>query len=74
VVVINTLNGLQIFDLPFVLTNGGPVNRTNTMVMYMYDTAFNFLRMGRATALAVVLFGIIFLITMIQLRLLRDDS
>jgi ABC-type sugar transport system permease subunit len=74
VVVINTLNGLQIFDLPFVLTNGGPVNSTNTMVMYMYDTAFNFLRMGRATAMAVVLFGIIFVITMIQLRLLRDDT
>lgn len=74
VVVINTLNALQVFDLPFVLTNGGPVNRTNTMVMYMYDTAFSFLRMGRATALAVVLFGIIFFITMIQLRLLRDDE
>lgn len=74
VVVINTLNALQTFDLPFVLTNGGPVNRTNTMVMYMYDTAFNFLRMGRATAMAVVLFGIIFVITMIQLRLLRDDT
>jgi ABC-type sugar transport system permease subunit len=74
VVVINTLNALQIFDLPFVLTNGGPVNSTNTMVMYMYDTAFNFLRMGRATAMAVVLFGIIFVITMIQLRLLRDDT
>lgn len=74
VIVINTLNALQVFDLPFVLTNGGPVNSTNTMVMYMYDTAFNFLRMGRATAMAVVLFGIIFVITLIQLRLLRDDS
>jgi ABC-type sugar transport system permease subunit len=74
VIVINTLNALQVFDLPFVLTNGGPINRTNTLVMYMYDTSFNFLRMGRATAMAVVLFGIIFLITMIQLRLLRDDA
>ena len=74
VIVINTLNALQVFDLPFVLTNGGPVNRTNTLVMYMYDTAFNFLRMGRATAMAVVLFGIIFIITLIQLRLLSDDS
>lgn len=74
VIVINTLNALQVFDLPFVLTNGGPVNRTNTLVMYMYDTSFNFLRMGRATAMAVVLFGIIFVITLIQLRLLRDDS
>ncbi len=74
VIVINTLNALQVFDLPFVLTNGGPVNKTNTMVMYMYDTAFSFLRMGRATAMAVVLFGIIFFITMVQLRLFRDDE
>ena len=44
---------LQVFDLPFILTQGGPVNSTNTLVMYMYETAFKFLRMGRATAMAV---------------------
>jgi multiple sugar transport system permease protein len=74
VIVINTLSSLQVFDMPFVLTNGGPVNSTNTMVLYMYDTAFNFLRMGRATAMAVLLFLIIFVITLIQLRLLRDET
>jgi len=40
--------------------------------MYMYDTAFSFLRMGRATSMAVMLFAVIFVITVIQLRLLRD--
>ena len=40
--------------------------------MYMYETAFKFLRMGRATAMAVMLFGVIFTMTMIQLRLLRE--
>ena len=74
VIVVNTLNSLQVFDLPFVLTNGGPVNETNTLVMYMYDTAFSFLRMGRATSMAVMLFAIIFVITMIQLRLLREKE
>lgn len=72
VVVVNTLNSLQIFDLPFILTQGGPVNSTNTMVMYMYDTAFEFLRIGRATSMAVLLFGLIFVITLVQLRLLRE--
>jgi multiple sugar transport system permease protein len=72
VIVVNTLGSLQVFDLPFVLTNGGPVNETNTLVMYMYDTAFRFLRMGRATAMAVMLFAVIFAMTMIQLRLLRE--
>ena len=74
VIVINTISSLQVFDLPFVLTGGGPVNSTNTMVLYMYDTAFKFLRMGRATAMSVLLFLIIFAITLVQLRLLRDET
>ncbi len=74
VIVVNTLASLQSFDLPFVLTNGGPVNSTTTLVMYTYDTAFSFLRMGRATAIAVMLFAVIFVVTMIQLRLLRDKE
>jgi len=72
VVVVNTLGSLQVFDLPFILTEGGPVNSTNTLVLYMYDTAFRFLRMERATAMAVMLFGVIFVITLVQLRLLRE--
>ena len=74
VIVVNTLGSLQVFDLPFILTQGGPVNSTNTLVMYMYDTAFKFLRMGRATGMAVMLFGVIFVMTMIQLRLLREKE
>lgn len=74
VIVINTLNSLQIFDLPFVLTQGGPVNQTNTLVFYMYNTAFKFLRMGRATGMAVMLFLLILVMTLIQLRLLREKE
>jgi multiple sugar transport system permease protein len=72
VVVVNTLASLQVFDLPFILTQGGPVNATNTLVLYMYETAFKFLRMERATAMAVMLFFIIFAMTLVQLRLLRE--
>jgi ABC-type sugar transport system permease subunit len=72
VVVVNTLSSLQVFDLPFILTEGGPVNSTNTLVLYMYDTAFRFLRMERATSMAVMLFLVIFVITLVQLRLLRE--
>jgi ABC-type sugar transport system permease subunit len=74
VVVVNTLGALQVFDLPFILTGGGPVNRTSTLVLYMYRTAFDFSRMGRATAMAVMLFLVIFVITLIQLRLLRETT
>ena len=72
VVVVNTLISLQVFDLVFILTNGGPVNATNTLVLYMYRTAFEFTRMGRATAMAILLFLITFAITLVQLHLLRE--
>jgi ABC-type sugar transport system permease subunit len=72
VVVVITLSSLQVFDLPFILTQGGPVNATNTLVLYMYETAFKFLRMERATAMAVMLFLVILVMTLIQLRLLRE--
>ena len=74
VTVVNTLSSLTVFDLAFILTGGGPVNATNTVVLYMYDTAFNFLRMGRATAMAVLLFLVIFAVTLVQLRLLREKA
>jgi ABC-type sugar transport system permease subunit len=74
VIVINTLNSLQVFDLPYVLTQGGPVNQTNTLVFYMFNTAFKFLRMGRATGMAVMLFLVILVMTLIQLRLLREKE
>jgi ABC-type sugar transport system permease subunit len=74
VVVVNTIASLQVFDFAFILTGGGPVNATNTLVLYMYDTAFQFLRMGRATAMAVMLFAVIFGMTLVQLRLLREKA
>jgi multiple sugar transport system permease protein len=74
VVVTNTIGALQVFDLVFATTGGGPANRTMTVVLYMYNTAFKFSRMGRASAMAFLLFLIILGITLIQLRLLRDRT
>ena len=74
VVVTNTIGALQVFDLIFATTGGGPANRTMTVVLHMYNTAFKFSRMGRASAMAFILFAIILVITLIQLRLLRDRA
>jgi multiple sugar transport system permease protein len=74
VVVTNTIGALQVFDLIFATTGGGPANSTMTVVLYMYNTAFKFSRMGRASAMAFILFAIILVITVIQLRLLRDQT
>ena len=79
IIVTNTIGALQVFDIVFAATTGGaetsgggPAGSTMVVVLHMYNTAFKFFRMGRATAMATILFGIIFVITLIQLRLLRQ--
>jgi multiple sugar transport system permease protein len=69
VLVISVISSFQVFDLAFVLTKGGPGDATNTMVMYIYNQAFQFFHMGYAAAIAWVLFGIIFVITLLQHQL-----
>ena len=69
VLVISGINSFQVFDLAFVLTKGGPGDATNTMVMYIYNQAFQFFHMGYAAAIAWVLFGIIFVVTLCQHQL-----
>ncbi len=69
VLVISMIGSFQVFDLAFVLTKGGPGDATNTMVMYIYNQAFQFFHMGYAAAIAWVLFGIIFVITLLQHQL-----
>ena len=74
VVVTNSIGALQVFDLVFATTGGAPANSTMTTVLHMYNTAFKFSRMGRASAMAFVLFLIILAITIVQLRFLSDRT
>ncbi|MCC7372789.1 MAG: sugar ABC transporter permease [Chloroflexi bacterium] len=69
VLVISVIGSFQVFDLAFVLTRGGPGDATNTIVMYIYNQAFQFFHMGYAAAIAWVLFGIVFLVTLAQHQL-----
>ncbi|MCE7984293.1 MAG: sugar ABC transporter permease [Caldilinea sp. CFX5] len=56
----------QLFDSPFVLTAGGPGDASRSVLMYMYEKAFKVFELGYASALGLVLFLIILLITIIQ--------
>lgn len=69
--VMYTILALQAFTEPYVMTAGGPMNRTLLYVIYLYNNAFGYFRMGYASALAWVLFVVILLITIAQLRLSR---
>jgi len=67
--VIGTIFGIQTFAQPYLMTNGGPVNSTLFVGLYLYEVAFHYLSMGKASAIAWVLFLIILVLTIAQLRL-----
>lgn len=71
VTVTSFIGGMGAFDLVLALTNGGPAGSTSVAAFYMYQTAFEDLRLGRASAAAFVLFVVIFVLTLIQLRFFK---
>ena len=71
VVVVSMIGSFQLFDLPFILTNGGePADAGSTIVMYLYKNGFQFMRLGYAATIGWVLFIIIAIISIVQLKLL----
>jgi multiple sugar transport system permease protein len=66
VVVISLINNFQIFDQLYIMTAGGPLNSTRTIVIDIYENAFRFGRMGFASAQALTLFVVIMIVTAIQ--------
>ncbi|MFP7296957.1 carbohydrate ABC transporter permease [Neobacillus niacini] len=73
IVIIMTINTLQVFDPIYVLTQGGPANSTNVVSFHMYDTAFNFGNAGQASAMAFILYLVVLFFTILQLRLFKTD-
>jgi len=70
VLVISVIGSFQAFDMVYVMTGGGPGNATQVYNYYIWQNAFQFFKMGYASALAYILFAIIFLITLVQVRYL----
>jgi multiple sugar transport system permease protein len=68
VLVTGVIGSFQVFDTVFVMTNGGPGNATQVANLNIYNTAFAGFRIGEASAMSVVLFLIILLITVVQFR------
>ena len=62
---------LSSFPLMLVLTEGGPAQTTTVTALYMYQMAFANLRLGRASAAAFILFLLIFVVTMVQMRMFQ---
>jgi multiple sugar transport system permease protein len=71
ILVISVIGASQVFAQVYVMTNGGPNNSPTTIVHQIFENAFKYMKMGYASAMAFVLFGLIFLLSLITLRLTR---
>jgi multiple sugar transport system permease protein len=68
VLILSMIGSFQVFEATYVMTQGGPNYATYTMVLYIFYQGFQWFRMGYASALAYLLFAIILILTLIQLR------
>lgn len=71
--VIYTIAGFQIFERVYIMTGGGPINATTTIVQLIYMTAFSDFNYGKASAEALILFAIIAAFSFIQFKFLSTD-
>ncbi|MDQ3516964.1 MAG: sugar ABC transporter permease [Gemmatimonadota bacterium] len=74
VAVITMIGYFQLFAEPYVMTQGGPLRSTTSMVLLMYEEGFRWWRMGYAASIAFVLFLIILTATLLQLRLQKREA
>ena len=66
VVIITAISSFQVFDLIYLMTQGGPFDSTNVLVYSIYKNAFEYFNIGKASAIAYVLFVIILVLTLIH--------
>lgn len=66
VIIITAISSFQVFDLIYVMTQGGPLDSTNVLVYSIYKNAFEYFNIGKASAIAYVLFLIILVLTLFQ--------
>ena len=74
VTVITMIGYFQLFAEPYVMTQGGPLRSTTSVVLLMYEEGFRWWRMGFAAAIAFVLFIVILLATLVQFRLQKERA
>ncbi|HDK36146.1 MAG TPA: sugar ABC transporter permease, partial [Bacteroidetes bacterium] len=72
VTIITVVGYFQFFAEPYVMTQGGPLNSTLSIVLYLYQQGFRWWKMGYASSIAFVLFFIVFVLAMLQMMVRKN--
>ena len=72
VIVMNVIGSFQVFGQTYIMTHGGPEQSTRVLVQYIYESAFNFYRMGYSAAISWLLFLVIATVAAVHFFLLRE--
>ena len=73
ILVMSVIGSFQVFDTVYVLTSGGPLGSTKVLVFYLYEHGFKYFDMGYASAVAYLLFAIVFTLTLLQVKYLKGS-
>ncbi|ROQ59768.1 carbohydrate ABC transporter membrane protein 1 (CUT1 family) [Streptomyces sp. 840.1] len=74
VLVIETITGFQVFDTIYVMTGGGPNRASSSLIYFLYDEGFKFLDFGYASAIGMVLFAIVLVLSLVQRRFIEEKE
>ncbi|WP_312794992.1 sugar ABC transporter permease [Tianweitania sp.] len=74
IVILTTIGSFKVFDHIYQMTGGGPENGTLVLAFYIYQQGFQFFDIGYASALAIIMFVIVTILTLIQVSLRRKDD
>lgn len=72
VLIMSIIGSFKVFEMINIMTQGGPNNSTNVLVYKVYQEAFQFFDIGRASALSMVIFVIVFVLTVVQIRMTQS--
>jgi lactose/L-arabinose transport system permease protein len=72
--ILSTLGTFSLFAEPLILTKGGPINTTLTPIMYVYNQSFSYLKFGYASAMAYVFFILMFILSLIQMKIFGKED
>ncbi|MCX7787308.1 MAG: sugar ABC transporter permease [Spirochaetes bacterium] len=73
VIVISVITALKVFEIPQLMTDGGPAGATEVIPLHIYKTGFVYFKMGRAAAMSILLFLIMMVFSWIQVRLFSEN-